>query len=247
MKKNIAFLILSIFIFTLLVDCSYGQSHVTKPPLRVLLHFDDSYIGIYKNAFPQMQEYGYKGTIFVPTNLVDQPGHTQLEHLVEMKAAGWEIGSHTRTHPDLSKVDRSVLYDEIVGSRNILIGNQFCTLENAFFCSPMTVWTDKVQTLVKNHYVAARGKKLEIFGLKTQPTQHLRVILKDTTITTIEYWINQAINSDSWLILIFHEVAFGGNEYFFPPDQFQKTLELLKQYQVRVLTIEEAIELMTNN
>ena len=109
----------------------------------------------------------------------------------------------------------------------------------------MTVWTERVQALVKNNYVAARGKQLEIFELKTQPAQHLRVILKDTTIETIEYWLNRAIQSNSLLILIFHEVAFGGNEYFFPPNQFQKTLELLKKYQAEVLSIEETIELFT--
>ncbi len=216
------------------------ESKAYQEPL-VMLHFDDSYIGVYENAFPLMEKYGYKGTIYVPTNFIDRVGHTQLDHLKEMKEAGWIIGSHTRTHPDLRELDDATLYDEVVGSRNLLISRKLVTIDTAHFCSPMTVWNPFVETFVKTHYKSARGKELMIFATKEQPRQHLRVVLKNTSVKSIKQWIWKAYQDNAWLILIIHEVAEDGNEYFFSPDKFAQTLEILKQFESRVVTIEEAV------
>lgn len=213
----------------------------TTTPLLVMLHFDDGYIGVYENAFPLMQEYGYQGTIFIPTNLIDRPKHMGLNALKEMKDAGWEIGSHTKTHPDLKKLNTAEIYDEIVGSRNFLIAAQLLTLDDALFCSPMTVWERPVAELVSKHYRAARSKELVIFDSQLQPPQHVRVVLKDTEILCIEHWIMEAEQANKWLILVFHEIADGGNEYFFPPEKFPEVLDLLIKHQVKVTTIDTAI------
>ncbi|MCK4259066.1 MAG: polysaccharide deacetylase family protein [Halanaerobiales bacterium] len=208
----------------------------------VMLHFDDSYIGVYENAFPLMEEHGYQGTIYVPTNFIDRPDHTLLTQLIEMEEAGWVIGSHTRTHPDLMELDDAALYDEIVGSRNLLISRKLINIDTAHFCSPMTVWNPMVETFVKTHYISGRGKELVIFATEKQPKQHVRVVLKTTSLNAIKQWIWDAHQDNAWLILIFHEVADDGNEYFFPPDRFAKTLDLFEKFGSRIVTVQEAVE-----
>jgi peptidoglycan/xylan/chitin deacetylase (PgdA/CDA1 family) len=99
--------------------------------------FDDSYRSVHDLAFPIMSELGLVGTAFAVTKFVgsEQPmswagiqrwvgtphedelvamSQAQLAQLIE---AGWEIGSHTRSHPRLSTLDDRQLFDELDQSR----------------------------------------------------------------------------------------------------------------------------------
>lgn len=99
------------------------------------LSFDDGFDNNYRNVFPVLEELEIPATFFVPTALVDAPDDEVLarwwtpdpvptrlmcwDELREMRAAGHEIGSHTRHHARLSDVsgDDSSLRDEIIGSK----------------------------------------------------------------------------------------------------------------------------------
>src|ERR1700735_2861958 len=42
------------------------------------------------------------------------------EELPPLAGAGWEVGSHSRSHPHLTQLTDSALRDELVGSRELL-------------------------------------------------------------------------------------------------------------------------------
>lgn len=234
MKKLLKTIIIAA-VFLILTTSAWAQEN----PLLVMMHFDDGYHGVYENAFPLMEQYGYRGTVFMPTRLIDHLGHMNLTQLQALKKAGWEIGSHTQTHPNLRTLKSEAIIDEILGSRNDLEASRLLTLDTAYFCSPMTVWNSEISQLVNEHYVAARAKKLIIFDTPKQPHQHLRVILKDTKLKSIRHWISEAKSDNALLILIFHEIADGGNEYFFSPEKFDQSLQILKNTNAKIITIEE--------
>jgi peptidoglycan/xylan/chitin deacetylase (PgdA/CDA1 family) len=99
--------------------------------------FDDGYRSVLELAFPVLARLGLLGTVYVPTawpgesRAMQWPGIDQWaggpwEHelrplswdeLRRLAAAGWEIGSHTRTHPRLTQLPRGLLDDELAGSR----------------------------------------------------------------------------------------------------------------------------------
>ncbi len=96
------------------------------PPHPILITFDDSWGSQYTNAFPIMQKYGFTGVLYTvvsyinkPSGLDTDPDYLTTDQLKEMAAAGWEIGSHTETHPDLI-TDLPTLRYEIVQSRKDL-------------------------------------------------------------------------------------------------------------------------------
>lgn len=74
-------------------------------PLRsVVITIDDGYRSAYDVAFPLLREYGYPATLFVTTDFVGQtPRSLTWDQLRTMKAAGFEIGSHTVSHADLTR------------------------------------------------------------------------------------------------------------------------------------------------
>ena len=102
--------------------------------------FDDGYRSVYDLALPLMRSLQVPGTLFVTTSFIgsDRPmswaGITEWldgEHaaellpvdwgqLEELRDAGWEIGSHTRTHPHLTELGDAPLREELEGARRDL-------------------------------------------------------------------------------------------------------------------------------
>lgn len=106
----------------------------------VAISFDDGYRSNLTVAFPIMERLGFVGTVFVPT---DFPEHERpmswhgieqwlgteekaelcplsWEDLRTLVAAGWEIGAHGCSHPDLCELSDSELQRELRASRERL-------------------------------------------------------------------------------------------------------------------------------
>jgi len=90
------------------------------PPRPVILTFDDGDISVYQTAFPIMQKYGLTGVVYIVGNYMGTEGYMSPEQIKELIAAGWEVGSHSSSHHDLTKLRPEELYTEIVGARQKL-------------------------------------------------------------------------------------------------------------------------------
>lgn len=92
------------------------------PPKPVILTFDDGYEDNYLNAFPALKARGMIGTFFVITDFAtqDRPGYADWQQLAEMAAAGMEIGSHSRDHPNLAGKDLDYLVWQALGSKETI-------------------------------------------------------------------------------------------------------------------------------
>ncbi len=103
----------------------------------VAVTFDDSYESVAALARPILDDLGLPGTVFVPTAYAGSgepmswPGIDRWvgteherelmpmgwERLRELAGAGWEIGSHTATHPHLTEIDGDRLTGELGESK----------------------------------------------------------------------------------------------------------------------------------
>jgi peptidoglycan/xylan/chitin deacetylase (PgdA/CDA1 family) len=99
--------------------------------------FDDAYRSVLDLAFPVLDRLGLPATVFVPTGFagtekpMSWPGIDQWlggayedelvpmswEELRRLRAAGWEVGSHTVSHPRLTDLDDQSLGAELLRSR----------------------------------------------------------------------------------------------------------------------------------
>lgn len=89
------------------------------PPRPVAITFDDGMQDIYTTAFPIMQHYGFSGTLFLIAGWINGEGVMNTPEIQAMISAGWEIGSHSMTHFDLTS-DFSQLRYQLFDSRNLL-------------------------------------------------------------------------------------------------------------------------------
>jgi peptidoglycan/xylan/chitin deacetylase (PgdA/CDA1 family) len=103
----------------------------------VAVTFDDAYLSVLELARPILDRLGLPATVFVPTDWPARgepmrwPGIDQWmggefeaelrpltwEQLAELDAHGWEIGSHTRSHPHLTSLSDTALEQELCESR----------------------------------------------------------------------------------------------------------------------------------
>jgi len=108
------------------------EGELDLPRKPILITFDDGYAETYEVAFPILLGYGMKAVIYVladrniTTNVWDGGnGASNLrlmshQQILELRAAGFEIGSHSLTHPNLTKVPNSQAWEEISRSRMLL-------------------------------------------------------------------------------------------------------------------------------
>ncbi len=90
------------------------------PEKPIVITFDDGHMSVYKNAFPIMESYGFPGVFYIVANRINNSADfINIEQITEMINAGWEIGSHSYTHADVT-LNPDAAYKEIAQSRIVL-------------------------------------------------------------------------------------------------------------------------------
>jgi len=103
----------------------------------VAITFDDAYRSVIELARPILDHFEIPASVFAPTDYIDTdapmcwtgidrwmggPHEHELmpmswAELQTLTDAGWEIGSHTGSHPHLTKLDDDMLADELARSK----------------------------------------------------------------------------------------------------------------------------------
>jgi peptidoglycan/xylan/chitin deacetylase (PgdA/CDA1 family) len=108
------------------------REHRLPPGHSVIITLDDGYLDNFEVAYPLLRRRGFAATIFVATGLLgygrrrDEPGELDGREMLtweavrDMAANGMEIASHTRSHPDLSKLGDAEILAELHGARRDL-------------------------------------------------------------------------------------------------------------------------------
>ncbi len=115
----------------------------TLPPKPVVLSFDDGYLGQYLYAMPILEKQGWGGQL----NLKAEGSDLSSKQVKKMYRAGWEIASHTITHPDLTTLDPATLEQELVGSKEML--EKDLGIEIVNFCYPAGQYNAEVADAVE--------------------------------------------------------------------------------------------------
>jgi peptidoglycan/xylan/chitin deacetylase (PgdA/CDA1 family) len=110
----------------------FKRGELNLPRKPIIITFDDGYRDTHEHAFPILREYGMKAVVFVVADprmrmndwdsgydITPAPLMTP-EQIVELHEAGFEIGSHSLTHPRLTQIPKDAAWEEISRSRMVL-------------------------------------------------------------------------------------------------------------------------------
>ncbi|HTL18824.1 MAG TPA: polysaccharide deacetylase family protein [Patescibacteria group bacterium] len=126
---------------------------------RVLITFDDGYSNVLRLGLEPLARVGFTAIQFLPVNFLGKSNDWDIaagekeERIMDASevrswiSAGHEIGSHSLSHPFLTKVAHQTAREEIAASRK--------KLEDLFgrrvdhFCYPYGDWNEIVRDLVR--------------------------------------------------------------------------------------------------
>lgn len=107
-----------------------GKLNLPRKP--VILTFDGAYLDNYSVMFPILRRFGATAVVFAhgDRNIKEDVWHSDPrvpraammndQNLLELNAAGIEIGSQAMTHPDLTSLESEQAAEEIIRSRILL-------------------------------------------------------------------------------------------------------------------------------
>ncbi|NCF87140.1 MAG: polysaccharide deacetylase family protein [Verrucomicrobiaceae bacterium] len=145
-----------------------GEKNI--PPFSVIITIDDGYVSTYDLAFPILKEFDFPFTVYPYTNFFGGAGKTlSKDEVLEMVAAGGEIGSHGISHGFLNRQGRrsdeihaAFLKKEATDSRRIL--KEKTGQDPVTFSYPYGAYDDRViAACVDAGYAAmvtVRGRKV---------------------------------------------------------------------------------------
>lgn len=149
-----------------------GDGRLPEHP--IVISFDDGYVSAYTAALPILEEFHLAGTFYIVTGFVDQPRYLTWEQVLALDRAGMEIGSHTRTHPDLTKLGAKGLELEVAGAKQELQKRLGHVVEA--FCYPTGAYSDAVVAAVrKAGYTSATTTRPGLATRQQDPMLYTRV------------------------------------------------------------------------
>lgn len=215
------------------------------PAALVTLTFDDGYKSIWDNALPIMSSRNIKGVFFGETGPINA-GEDWVMTWDEVRALqntyGWEIGSHSITHPYLTQVSDSQLTQELLGSKQAFAAQG---INVKGFATPFGDYNAKVLAAIAQYYDyhrAAWG------GANSWPYNKYEILAQEVTNTTtpaqVKQWIDSAVANKQWLVLLFHDIVTGtAGQYQYNINQFTQIVDTIKASQIRVVTMSEALNI----
>lgn len=246
----------TILFLLLIAVCSFVPSayaQVIDPQVaKVTLTFDDGFASTYNYALPILSQRGIPATEFVATSFIDKgvtgdglPAMTwqQVQNL--QNQYGWEIGSHTVTHPELPTVSLSQQKTEIANSKSVLAGKG---LQVTSFATPYGAYDNNGLIEIAKSYNLHRGF-WDRDALNTYPYDRSVIMVQSVetgvSYTTVKGWIDQAISQKKWLVLVFHEVkpALNPNyEYTITTQELTQIADYIKQTNIKAVTMNHTLQ-----
>ena len=162
-----------------LADWLAGDKELPDRP--IMFDFDHPETSILNEIHPIMQGHGFVGNIFINTlpivemyaGGVEAEDRSKMtwEEIGELMAAGWNIGSHTHTHPNLSELgvkdpSGGLIREELETCDNLLKDN--LGFQPKDFAFMTTTWSAAAEREVKKRYRFGRlwiiGSHYEVDG-----------------------------------------------------------------------------------
>lgn len=227
----------------LLLTCltCLGQTNSwSNKKAAVVLTYDDAIPQHLYNAIPVLDSLHLKATFYITAF----NAKAQINDWKKVALNGHELGNHTLFHPCIGgikgrewvKSERNMnhytvqqMLDEIRMTNVFLQALDGKTKRTfAYTCGDMTVNDTSFVDDIKKDFVAARGVHPGLLKIEQVNLFNINCFTANqTTATEMKQWIDQAINSGSLVVILFHGIG-GGNPLNITVKDHSELLHYLK-------------------
>jgi peptidoglycan/xylan/chitin deacetylase (PgdA/CDA1 family) len=138
------------------------------PAHPVIVSFDDGYASQYTVAAPELRKLGWPGVLNLEAARLSARGGLAPAQVRSLLGDGWELASHTLTHPDLTKLRAPRVAREVSGSRSTL--RRLFGVAVRFFCYPYGREDAATRAAVRRAgYTGATTTHAGVAGPRTNP------------------------------------------------------------------------------
>ncbi|HSX04947.1 MAG TPA: polysaccharide deacetylase family protein [Candidatus Saccharimonadales bacterium] len=209
---------------------------------------DDGYANFYTNGLPLLQKYGLSSTAYIISSYINAPtDYLSLAQLQGLSSAGVEIGSHSVDHSDLSTLTATQQDNELKNSQTTL--HNVLGLSITDYAAPYGAYNQQIVTDAANYYQTYRGVEPGYNGRNNFDPMNLQVqnIIDTTTVADIQGWLAQAAATNTWLILVYHQINAdpSAGEFNTYPNDFDAQLAAIKASGLPVETVSQAMAELT--
>jgi hypothetical protein len=188
-----------------------------------------------------MKEMGWVGALAVPTQLVGYDAYMSWAQVKKLAFEGWEITAHSRHHEcDQQDLSEEVVRSEVVGSKEDL---EQMGIEVSSYVLPCGTVSEETVAEVKRWYLSMRTSEGGMNALPVEKPYELRAyaVTPMTGVSEVKEWLAGAKRTRSWLVLMFHQVDDGGDEYSVDPVRFRQITEAVKESKLPVVKPSQAL------
>jgi peptidoglycan/xylan/chitin deacetylase (PgdA/CDA1 family) len=207
----------------------------------VSVTFDDGWVSQYNNALPILREQGIPATTYITSGCVNvDPACMTQGQIQAFVERGDEIGSHTVSHPHLTKITAAERNTELQGSQTEL-RRMFGPSAAINFASPFGEYDHFTIETAQRYYRSARSTDS---GFNTKSGFHRyglvgQNVLAHTPREMVQDWIDSAKANRSWLVLVYHEVGENrsGGVFHVGTDTFQAEMRAVANSGLETVTV----------
>lgn len=167
---------------------AWYKSGSSLPPKPILITFDDAYADIAEHALPILRQFGFGAAVFVATGRIGQTsdwdeglGYPALPLMSAAQIRYWagegiEFGAHSRMHPNLTKLSREALGEEVAASCDdlaVLLDHPVIA-----FAYPFGAYNNTVHGAVQSSFGLAFTADSGFNSRQTDPHLLRRIIIK---------------------------------------------------------------------
>jgi sialate O-acetylesterase len=206
----------------------------------VVITYDDAIAQHLDNALPVLDSLQLKATFY----LTAYAAKNRIKDWKKVAANGHELGNHTLFHPcmggqgrdwvkpdyDMNHYSVQRMVDEI-RMTNVFLEALDDKKERtfAYTCGEMKVNDTSFMELLKNDFVAARGVWNQMHTIDKVDLYNTDCfVVNGESAVQIEEWVKKAIQTGSFLVILFHGVG-GGNGLNVSLNDHREFLSYLKQ------------------
>ena len=206
----------------------------------VSVTFDDGWKSIIEKALPLLERYDISTTQYIISEAADRSvaGYMTYDDIIKFKNAGHEIGSHTLTHCDQTKLSPDVLQNNAIASKQALESQEVGPVKS--FAYPLGTYDKTTQKAYQKRYPLIRTSD---FGYNDRYFDVANIrsvgILSDTSDAEFKSWLAYAKEHRLWVVLVYHRVDELGH-FSVTSSQLERQLKMIHDSGLAVMPLSEA-------